>query len=207
MKCKQAGHSIRACTNPAVCPRCLHPPHADEEGGTCGLCAAEVEGGQLPARAKCTERCPLPGCRGHPGKRGVHRKEGCALCAPGEGCNALAAAVREAAATAAAAAAEAVAEGAAVGVAAGAAAGAAEVIEIHGEDIDFEQIEAEAEEENNEALLRSMYTSLGSETMGNFVDLVADAQGSTTDELGAVVLELEYLQEEEGVADGHAASD
>ena len=115
--------------------------------------------------------------------------------------------MREAAATAAAAAAEAVAEGAAVGVAAGAAAGAAEVIEIHGEDIDFEQIEAEAEEENNEALLRSMYTSLGSETMGNFVDLVADAQGSTTDELGAVVLELEYLQEEEGVADGHASSD
>ena len=51
-----------------------------------------------------------------------------------------------------------------------------------------------------------MFTALGRDKMENFVDMVADAQGSHTDELGAVVLELEYLREEQEGGDEQGAS-
>ena len=156
----------------------------------CPQCAVEADGGKLPGRTKCTERCPLPGCR-HPGKRPAHHKDGCDQCEPNGGCNALAAAVREAAAGAAAAAAEAGAAGDGEG-----ALFARQEETVHGDDVDYELIEVEAEEEANEGLLRSLSNSLGPETMSNFIDLVADAQGSHPDELGAISLELEYIEED-----------
>lgn len=43
----------------------------------------------MPLRARCAERCPIPGCY-HLGKRAQHAKNGCKQCPPGEGCNGLA---------------------------------------------------------------------------------------------------------------------
>jgi hypothetical protein len=178
-----------------VCPKCLHQPHEEEEDGICPVCAAE--GDDLPARSKCFEFCALPNC-GHRGKRSLHSKNGCPQCEPGAGCNATAAANRAAEAARAAS---------SVPVQAEAGDDAAGE---QGEEVDYGQLEDEAETEGLGGLLESLARPgglLGGSEAGNrYVDLVASAEGSPELEDAEVALELAYLEEDQVTRAGAGGS-